>query len=329
MLRLTLHAAQPARLDQLLLEALRQKAPALSRARLKEAFHAGHILIHGRKAQASQQLVAGTHEVVIEGWDPYEAPPRAAASSQGCFLPVIHEDEDLLVLDKASGVPSLPHDALEERTAVGAALARFPELRASGGAPLEPGLLHRLDTGTSGLLAFAKTSAEYERLRAAWKTEVRKTYRALCAKAVAEPGSMEPQTLRLLLGHDAGSSKRMLAIDPQAMSERELESFVRRKMRGQALPTVTYLRQLLTVPGASAFAGSAAIQDATIEIETGVLHQIRCTLAYLGWPIVGDPIYGGAPSSRLWLHAWKLELPLKNGERLSLEAPLPEGWPNH
>ena len=65
------------------------------------------------------------------------------------------------------------------------------------------------------------------------------------------------------------------------------------------------------------------LYDLTVRIETGVMHQIRCHLASQGWPIQGDPIYRGAPSSRLWLHAWRLEIP----PLLSLEAALPDLWP--
>src|ERR671925_567284 len=89
---------------------------------------------------------------------------KALLSKRGPFLPMIYEDETLLVIHKASGVPSVPHDEDETETAVGAALAHTSALIGIGNRPLEPGLLHRLDTGTSGLLVFAKSQAEFTRL---------------------------------------------------------------------------------------------------------------------------------------------------------------------
>src|SRR5690606_29289920 len=87
---------------------------------------------------------------------------EALPSPEGSFITVIYEDEDLLVLNKPSGIPSVPHSAVETKTAVGSALAHYPRLAGVGTRPLEPGLLHRLDTGTSGCLAFAKNAAAFD-----------------------------------------------------------------------------------------------------------------------------------------------------------------------
>lgn len=240
---------------------------------------------------------------------------------------VIYEDEDLLILNKPSGMPSLPHSEAElddAPTAVGAALSHCPELRQVGARPLEPGLLHRLDTGTSGLLAFAKSDTEYERLRLAWREgRVRKHYRAWVRPF--EPGTPPPAIplrLELELGHDVSSSRRMRVVPPR-LSPREAESWRRRKLRGKALPTVTELLRI--------HRSDAARLDLEVAIGTGVMHQIRATLQFLGWPIVGDPVYrvrGGSPEpgARLWLHAWKLGLPLRDGATLELMAALPQDW---
>ncbi len=238
--------------------------------------------------------------------------------ARDCFLPIIYEDEDLLVLNKASGVPTLPHTHSETETAVGAALAHAPVLAQVGGKPLEPGLLHRLDTGTSGLLVFAKSETEFQRLRQVWKTGwVKKIYRALVKKKASVylkqiDFKKLPYTISYPMGHSAKSSKKMIVFT----SEKKQLSLI----RGKPLKALTVIKKIGKL-GPDFF-------DLEIEIKTGVMHQIRCHLAAISWPIVGDSVYKGMRSSRLWLHAWKLVLPLKTGVLLDLEAELPKGWSN-
>jgi 23S rRNA pseudouridine1911/1915/1917 synthase len=220
---------------------------------------------------------------------------------------IVFENDELLVLNKPSGMPSLPLREGERGTAVEEALARCPSVAGVGKAGLEPGLLHRLDTGTSGLLAFAKTQAAFERLRALWKSgEVEKTYRAIVERGV----SPLPARIETPLGRSAKSAKRMLAI---------LKPEHERRIRGKALPARTDI-----VRTESVLAGTKL--DVEVRIHTGVMHQIRCHLASAGHPIAGDPVYGEA-ADRLWLHAWRLRLPLRSGVVLSLEAKLPDAWP--
>jgi 23S rRNA pseudouridine1911/1915/1917 synthase len=336
LLRIQVTAPQaPSRLDVAVLERLRASAPELSRARLKDAFRAGQVWLRGKPARPSELLGEGEHEITLRDWDPASASkPLASAAS----IPepqatrdrlVLHEDDELLILNKPSGLPSVPHSAMETDTAVGLALSLCPSLRGIGRDGLEPGLLHRLDTGTSGVLVFAKTSEAYDRIATAWKSEVRKTYRALTLTGGDEWPTVRahlPSTLKPMLAHDSGSARRMRVVEP----------FSKAEFRGKPLPTLTHVRE---TQERDFHETSCPVVDWFLEIETGVMHQIRCTLSHLGYPILGDPIYGppvrfDAASrekpflpSRLWLHAWRIELPRKNGQRLSLEAPLPEGWP--
>ena len=224
---------------------------------------------------------------------------------------MLYEDEKILVLNKESGIPSVPHSPSETESAVGSALAAFPALCDVGFGGLEPGLLHRLDTGTSGVLVFAKTSDEFRFLRSAWQNgQVRKIYRArVCCKDADAPGP-EIQELRFLMAHDEKSTKRMVAF-PEGIRAGS-------RYRGKPMETVTRITKIHSI--------RENVTDLEIEIETGVMHQIRCTLSALSWPILGDCIYGARPSSRLWLHAWKLELPRSHGSVLKLEAPLPQDW---
>lgn len=236
---------------------------------------------------------------------------------------IVYEDDAILVIHKPTGVPSVPLKENEGGTAVEFALTRCPDMKsvtrvtADGKTKhLEPGLLHRLDTATSGLLVFAKTQSSFDALHKAWKNrEVRKIYRAV-VQSTQTPVPIPPLCLDIPLAHSQRSSKRMIALTAdktQAM----------RQIRGKPLPAVTHIRAVQVIESAPS---GVTLADFEVEIETGVMHQIRCHLAEIGWSIVGDPIYKGAPSSRLWLHAWRITLPLED-KLLILEADLPLGWP--
>lgn len=309
-------APEGARADLAVAQALRADAryAHLARPQIKEALSYGLLLIDGRRMPGATRLAPGRYELTSgagsdESWlEPALARPRPA----GCALPIAHEDDELLVLHKPAGIPSVPHAPEETESAVSSALARFPALAGIGRGGLEPGLLHRLDTGTSGLLAFAKTEAAYQRLRQEWSNgAVQKVYRAVVSGTAPLPRLPAVQTPEL--AHDAHSAKRMRVVTEAPGTHAYTTHY-----RGKPIPTWTRLVR--------AHASSAPFHDLEIEIRTGAMHQIRCTLAHLGIPIWGDPIYGQGAPPRLWLHAWKLTLP--HGSRtLSLEAPLPPGWP--
>lgn len=240
-------------------------------------------------------------------------PPTSATPS------ILFEDELLLVLDKPAGLPCLPGTGISisvldwirtERPA----LLELPGPRAE--TPSEAGMLHRLDNGTSGTLAFAKTAAEYTRLRALWNSgEIRKTYLALSQPADTAPALAALADMRIQnpIGHSAKSGKRMIVLDP---ARPQLE----RQIRGE--PQTADTRIL----SAQKF-GNA--RELTVEIRTGVRHQIRAHLASIGHPLLGDEIYGGAPYDRPGLHAWRLDLPRASGERLKVESPRPWIDPSH
>ncbi len=262
-------------------------------------------------------------------------PPRPTQGAEP--LPILYEDEFFLAVDKPAGLPSAPLRSDGEDSAVQRVLASYPSLPILREKPLEPGLVHRLDTGTSGVLLFAKSEEAFARVDRAWNTGgVRKIYRALAGtSAMASEESptskinissinngLKMGRIELSLGHDLKSKKRMRAVTNAEGLKR---------IRGEPSKAVS---EILTVRALQNHGGMDDLQvsDVEIRIETGVHHQIRATLSHLGAPIVGDSTYGGAPSERVWLHAWKLLLPiLVQGEagRKSLEivAPLPSQWP--
>ncbi len=235
---------------------------------------------------------------------------HANPSTKGCFLPILYEDADILVLNKQSGIPSAPQSPDDTETAVGSALAHHPALKTIGTHPLEPGLLHRLDTGTSGILIFAKTNEEWARLLQIWKQRrIQKYYRAWIYPT--QPLSPMPFLIHQPLAHPSRSSKKMIALHQGD-----------RQFHGKPLPAQTILLRM----HAALQYENILVNDIEIQIITGVMHQIRCHLAHFKWPILGDTLYRGHPSTRLWLHAWRVTLPLKSKQLLDLEAPLPDQW---
>ena len=235
------------------------------------------------------------------------------------MLPIIFENSELLVIDKPAGIPSVPLRKDETGTAVQSVLQYLPKLQNIGRGGLEPAILHRLDTGTSGLLVFAKTEEYFQFLLQRWKTDqVRKWYRALCSPKKLTKPPLPPDVISLPLGHSAKSSKRMIALRNSAAL---------RQIRGKALTALTIIESQKIIHE------DPRRLDLLIEIKTGIMHQIRCHLEAVNWPIDGDPIYHGKAAERLWLHAWNLELPLlttvhKKEARLLVEARLPENWPS-
>jgi 23S rRNA pseudouridine1911/1915/1917 synthase len=318
---------QQERLDQAILRTLEQEGISLSRNQLKSFFQKGLI-----RYKPSLELSAGTHEIELpsEIYDQTKT-LSAAIGPEDFHLPILYEDENFLILNKKSGVPSLPLDPTENQTAVNFALRHAPELRGIGRTELEPGLIHRLDNETSGILVFAKNQLTFESLSTTWKTRrIRKIYRAIVYVKEGKPAPT-PMKLDFPMAHDRHSSKRMIAL-PGTIRNTDLK-----KIRGKPLTAITHL---LSSRAFSHESQSHTLYDLEIEIETGVMHQIRCHLASMGWPILGDRIYGNLASHkpelslqapRLWLHAWKLSFPISPQSpietQLSLLAKLPEDWP--
>lgn len=220
---------------------------------------------------------------------------------------ILFQNEDFLALNKPADMPSAPLHSDEADSVVHRALAHCPGLPVLRGNPLEPGLVHRLDTGTSGVLLFAKTVAAFERVQKIWNTgAVKKEYRAITATSAG----LRIGRSELLLGHDAKSKRRMRAItDPKD----------KKMIRGEPSKSVSEIKSIRELPNSRGF-------EIQLQIETGIHHQIRVTLAHHGAPILGDAVYGGTPEERLWLHAYKLILPDGSGKFLEIVAPLPATW---
>jgi 23S rRNA pseudouridine1911/1915/1917 synthase len=283
-------------------------APDLSRARVQRLLEGGHVLVDGRAAKPSARLRGG--EAILVDVPP---PEPSGLLAQDLPLAVLHEDRDVLVLDKAAGMVVHPARGAPHSTVVNALLHRFAAASAAPGAPAEParlGLVHRLDRDTSGCLVVARTDAALAALQAQWKARtVEKTYLALCHGVPAREGRLDT---------------------PYGRHPRDRTRFTGRAASTRRAITAWTVRE--------PFDGAALVE---VRLETGRTHQIRVHLAEAGHPLLGDAVYGGTrrearlPAEhpvrraaeaigRQALHASRLGFDHpRTGRRLTFEAPLP------
>jgi len=238
---------------------LSRRESDLSRARLQRLIESGRVAISGTTAiRASQKLHAG--DVVA-----LEEPPAAPLEllPQDIPLSILYEDHDLLVLDKPAGLVVHPAAGHGEGTLVNALLFHCRDLSGIGGV-MRPGIVHRLDKDTSGLLVAAKTNVAHQGLASQFKNhQVRKTYQAL---VYGDPKEEQGQ-IDLPVGRHPVERKKM-----STKSRRGKEAVTRWRI-------------------AERF-GVAALLN--VDIETGRTHQIRVHLAAIGHPVVGDTVYGSS-----------------------------------
>lgn len=305
------------RLDHFLAAAIE----GVSRSRVQLLLEQGDVLVNGKQLKSSHKLRGG-EEIRITG-QPHPTPLRAVAEE--IPLDVVYEDDDLAVINKPSGMmvhagAGQSDDARNRGTLVNALLHRFRALSSTGG-ELRPGIVHRLDKETSGLIVVAKNDAAHAALAEQFSSRrIRKTYLALVHGHV--------EKLR-------GSVTASVGRDPvrrTRMTTRPTEN------ARSAVSHYEGLRRLTT-----SFGRFTLVR---VRIETGRTHQIRVHMASLGHPVVGDTLYGAAgrlveqlPAQsgrtrkgqqrslrlgRNFLHAAQLEFthPI-SGKPLSLEAPLP------
>jgi 23S rRNA pseudouridine1911/1915/1917 synthase len=270
-------------------QALARLFPQYSRNRLQAWLKSGHIKLDGRSAEA-RHAVSGGEAVVLE---PPPAPDAAAPKAQRMPLKIVHEDADVIVIDKPSGLVVHPGAGQPDRTLLNALLAHAPKL---AGVP-RAGIVHRLDKDTSGLLVVAKTVEA----------------QAALAKQLADR-SMRRIYLAVVQGDPPASG----TID--APLGRDVRSRVRMAVTHRGKPARTTFRVV------ERFGHAALIE---CRLETGRTHQIRVHLQHIRHPLIGDSVYRrgtrhGFSFPRQALHAAELTLNHpRSGEALTWRAPLP------
>ena len=255
------------RLDKFISE----KCPEFSRTYAKKLIADGCVTLNGHVAKASLKLSVGDRvNITIPPTTP------SSLSAEAIPLDIIYEDDDLLVIDKPAGLTTHPAPGHPSHTLVNAVLARLPSLPDSGDAS-RPGIVHRLDKDTSGLILVAKNSPALANLQNQFKA-----HSVVKAYLVLFKGHLSPESgfIDAPIGRDPGNRKRMAVID----NGREARTQYR---------VVKYV-------------GNCSLLE--IRPETGRTHQIRVHLGAIGYPVVGDKTYGvkSPHLSRQFVHACRL-----------------------
>ena len=264
---------------------------SVSRGRAMEWIAEGRVRIDGRRAPKGAPVQPGAR-ICVE-----RPPPDQPAPEPLLPIRIVHADAHLIVADKPAGMPSHPLKPGERGTAANALVGRFPELAQVGPAAREGGLVHRLDADTSGLLLAARTEAAHAMLRAQFTARsVEKGYLALVTGEIHAGGE-----IALPLLHDPRDPRKMQAASDAQFAEAAVTRFAPVERRG----------------------GFTLLE---VEIPTGVMHQIRAHLAFIGHPLAGDALYGGPDLpglSRHFLHASRLAFAHPDGSRVRYESELP------
>jgi 23S rRNA pseudouridine1911/1915/1917 synthase len=286
----------------------------LPRNQVQQWIRAGHVRLNGRPAKPAEVVAPGD---LVECEPPAPAPETLVPEPGD--LSVLYDDADMVVIDKPAGLTVHPGAGRATGTLVHLLLARYPEIAGVGG-PGRPGIVHRLDKGTSGVMAVARNAATYQRLS-----------RAFASRAVMK------RYLAIVYGKPAAAG----VVDAPIGRHRERRQEM--TVRPDGRPARTGYRVL------AARSGIALLE---LDLATGRTHQIRVHLKSIGNPLVGDPVYGEArwhglprPTQvplrdfpRPALHAWRLALPVPphgepdaggaspgmTGSWYRFEAPVPE-----
>ncbi len=286
-----------ARLDAFLV----RRVAALSRARARLAIAGGQVRVNDRVATRGGLALREGDRVSL-----HEVPPSPqflpAPPDGSVHLAIVYVDEALVVVDKPAGVPTHPLRSHETHTLASALLARFPEMAGVGYSPREPGIVHRLDNETSGLLIAARDATCFTALRA-----------ALAA------GAIDKRYEVLIEGRlDPGRAVIDAPIAPHPRDRRRVAAYLDAAPE-RARPARTEILSREPV--------GARFTRVVVRASTAARHQIRAHFEAIGHPLVGDERYGGAHREALgrhYLHACSLRFPHpRTGAPLALEAPRP------
>ena len=280
---------------------------ALSRARVQELIDGGLVLVNGNVAKASQKLRGG--ELITVRAHPREAP---RAEAEAIPLDVLYEDDDIIAINKAAGMTVHAGAGNVSGTLVNALLGRGQTL-SKGGDPLRPGIVHRLDKETSGVILVAKNDAAHAKLGEAFRQRaIKKTYIALVQGVLAEKSGR----IELAIGRDPIHRTRMAAHG--------------KSWHGGGIANPRAAR--------TDWKTLAKIDNTTlveVQLHTGRTHQIRVHFSALKHPVVGDTLYGAASELRAnkvvlqklgrnFLHAAKLGFAHpRTGAWIEVRAALP------
>ena len=290
-----------ARLDRYISDHLTE----FSRAAAQRLIEEGFVLVDGAARKGSYKVRVG-ETIAVRVPPPQPAIPRA----EKIPLDILFENDDLIVINKPAGMVVHPAAGHREGTLVNAILAHCPNL--SVGGVERPGIVHRLDSETSGIIVVAKNDVAMRDLQAQFKSRgVHKTYLAL-VDGIVKPARGK---IDAPIGRDPKHRQKMAVVT-----------------QGKTRASVTVYRAIANLHSErsreAAESKNTRYTLVQAEPQTGRTHQIRVHLAFLGFPVVADAIYGKRKNAlgltRQFLHAWKIEFTLpRDGQKVSFVARLP------
>lgn len=254
---------------------LARRVPELSRARAKALIAEGGVRVDGRLVRKSHAVAAGERVTLesLPGPEDFHAAPDPDLP-----LVVLLETPRYVVVDKPAGVPSHPLKEGERGTLAGALVARYPEMRGVGYRNREPGILHRLDTDTSGVMLAARDQETFDALRALLRAgQIEKRYLARCQGVVPAPIVIDTP----------------IATDP------------RDHRRARACTDAREIKRLRARPATTRILSSTPVERGSlveVRADNARRHQIRVHLASIGHPLLGDTLYGGPALENLDRH---------------------------
>lgn len=281
-------------------KALADARPELSRTRWQQLIEEGLVTLDGEPVKASLRLEGGERVQVV-----LPEVKESDLQAQKIPLDILYEDDDLLAINKPAGMVVHPAPGHSEGTLVNAVLGYCPDLEGVGG-ERRPGIVHRLDKETSGIILVAKNDQALRHLQRQFKRRaVEKSYLALVEDHIQPPQAL----IDAPIGRDPNNRKQMAVIRPGSGH---------RKRRAKT--------RYHTLKKYSAAAGTFSLVEC--RPITGRTHQIRVHLAFAGYPVVGDTTYGRRKQriemDRHFLHASSLAFRRPSDEaEMSLRAPLP------
>ncbi len=274
---------------------LSENLSGYTRSAVKKLFSGGYVSINGKSAKPSQAVSAGD---VVRATLP--AAEEYSAKPENIPLDIIYEDGDVAVVNKPQGMTVHAGNGNTEGTLVNALLYRLDSLSGINGV-LRPGIVHRIDKDTSGLLVVAKNDKAHLSLSKQIEEKTcRRTYLALLEGVVKRDGG----TVTTYIGRDPSDRIKMAVVSPE---------------KGKlAITDYTVLKRY-----------KENFTLCRFDLHTGRTHQIRVHARHLGYPVVGDPVYGIKKQrfslNGQLLHAWRLQFTHPaTGEEMCFEAPLPD-----
>ena len=278
-------------------KAVCMKDTKISRSMVQKMLDNGNILVNGKIPKSSYKLV---FEDIVE--ISYEEPKETDLKPQNIPLDIVYEDDDILIVNKQKGLVVHPGNGNPDGTLVNAIMAICKDSLSGIGGEIRPGIVHRIDKDTSGLLIVAKNDFSHinisEQIK---KHEVKKTYIALVRGVIKENNG----TIDMPIARSKNDRVKM-AVSKDGKN------------------AITHFRVLQRYNGYTLL---------EINIETGRTHQIRVHMAQIGYPLVGDAVYSNGKNSfgveGQMLHSSKLEfIHPRNGKKIEVEAELPEYFKN-